>query len=80
MGHQTKNVEDLADSFLRQIKSKYTKAKINLKKPIASPIAPGQCDILKNIYHKMMKKMKLFPKRYRQWLTCINIMTKYVKQ
>ena len=44
-GIKRKNVEDLADSSLKQIKHKYTKAKINLKETFAS--APGQSDILK---------------------------------
>ena len=42
-----KNVEDLADCSLRQIKSKYVKAKINLKETFTSSVAPGQSDILK---------------------------------
>ena len=46
-GITRKNVEDLADSFLRQIKSKYIKAKINLQETFASSVAPGQLGILK---------------------------------
>ena len=41
------NAEDLADSSLRQIKSKYIKAKLNLKETFASSVTPGQSDILK---------------------------------
>ena len=42
-----KNVEYVADGSLRQIKSKYIKAKINLKEAFASSVAPGQSYILK---------------------------------
>ena len=55
-----KNVEYVADGSLRQIKSKYIKAKINLKEAFAGSVAPGNLTYLKNIYHKVMKKMKLF--------------------
>ena len=51
MGYQTKkNVEDLADSSLRQIKQKYIKAKIKLKETFFSTVAPGRSDILKKYF------------------------------
>ena len=46
-GVKLKNVEYVADGSLRQIKSKYIKAKINLKEAFASSVAPGQSYVLK---------------------------------
>ena len=76
-GVKWKNVEYVADGSLRQIKSKYIKAKINLKEAFASSVAPGQSYILKRIFiTKWWRKWSYF----RQWLTSIKIVTKYIKQ
>ena len=64
MGYQTKKVEDLDDSSLRQIKSKYTKAKINLKETCASSVAPGQCDILKEYLSQSDEENKVISKEH----------------
>ena len=62
MGYHTKNVEDLADSFLRQINSKYIKAKINLQEIFASSAAPGQLGILKEYLSKSDEENEVISK------------------
>ena len=62
MGYHTKNVEDLADSFLRQIKSKYIKAKINLQEIFNSSAAPGQLGILKEYLSKSDEENEVISK------------------
>ena len=57
-GIKRKNVEYVADNSLRQIKSIYIKAKINLKETIASSVATGQSNILKKNITKWWRKWK----------------------